>query len=348
MAERVTIQHIADALGLSRNTVSKALNNHPQIPDATREKILQKAAELKYKNFSSMNMGNIALLTRGDINAISFYAETIKGMETGLSAQGFNLILMLVKPDDIRSNVLPSNINPFNIDGIVCMEIFHEPYVETILGAGIPTVFIDFLPRTVFGSHKYDIVMVENEYSAYTLTKTLLEEGHENIGFIGDLYHCRSFYERWLGFERAMRESGQGPDLAFSITPDDTQPYLSVEWMTERLEALTKLPTAFVCANDDIGICAIRALKELKVQVPRQIEVTGFDDVPNAKIIDPPLTTVHTYPYELGTRVVETLLNRIEQPDRHKEIIYLESSVVLRGSTRQAAESASGISARQS
>ncbi|MDT3427085.1 LacI family transcriptional regulator [Paenibacillus forsythiae] len=347
MAERVTIQHIADALGLSRNTVSKALNNHPQIPDATREKIVQKAAELKYKNFSSMNMGNIALLTRGDINAISFYSETIKGMETGLSAQGLNLILMLVKPDDIHSNALPPNINPLNIDGIVCMEIFRQSYVETILGAGIPTVFIDFLPGTVFDGHKYDIIMVENEYSAYTLTKSLIDEGHENIGFIGDLRHCRSFYERWLGFERAMRDFGRGPDPAFSITPDDTQPYLSVEWMTSRLKGLAKLPTAFICANDDIGICAIRALKELKIQVPEQIEITGFDDVPNANIIDPPLTTVHTYPYELGTRVVETLLNRIEQPDRHKETIYLESSIILRGSTRQTAGAASGIPSSQ-
>lgn len=335
MAERVTIQDIADALGLSRNTVSKALNNHPQIPEGTRERILQKAAELKYKNFSSINMGNIALLTRGDINVISFYAETIKGMETALSARGFNLILTLVKPEDIRNNALPANINPFNIDGIVCIEIFHKPYIETILGAGIPTVFIDSLPNTVFDSHKYDILMVENEFATYTLTKTLIDEGHEHIGFIGDLHHCRSFYERWLGFERAMRASGYEPDPAFSITPDDTQPYLSVEWMTAQLKSLATLPTAFVCANDDIGISAVRALKEMKVQVPEQIEVTGFDDIANAKIIDPPLTTVHTYPYELGTRVVEALLNRIEQPDRHKETIYLDTSVVLRGSTRR-------------
>lgn len=334
MAEKVTIQNIADALGLSRNTVSKALNNHSHIPDATKEKILQKASELKYKNFSNMNMGNIALLTRGDINAISFYSETIKGMETRLSAQGFNLILTLVKPEDIQTNVLPANINPFNIEGIVCIEIFHKTYIETVLGTGIPTVFIDSLPNTVFAGHKYDIVMVENEMATYSLAKSLVDSGHKAIGFIGDLYHCRSFYERWLGFERALRDSDVMPDNAFNITSDDTQPYLSVDWMTAQLKSLNKLPTAFICANDDIGITAIRALKELNFHVPEQVEVAGFDDIANAKIIDPPLTTVHTYPYNLGMRVVESLLNRIEQPDRHSETVYLETSLVKRGSTR--------------
>lgn len=82
MAEKVTVQDIADAMGLSRNTISKALNNHPQIPEGTKKRVIQKAAEMKYKNYSFMNGGNIALLTRGDINAISFYSETIKGMET--------------------------------------------------------------------------------------------------------------------------------------------------------------------------------------------------------------------------------------------------------------------------
>lgn len=334
MAEKVTIQQIADVLGLSRNTVSKALNNHPQIPEATKNKVLQKASELRYKNFSTVNRGNIALLTRGDINAISFYGETIKGMETRLSSQGFNLILTLVRPEDIRSNSLPANINPYNIEGIVCVEIFDKSYMETVLNTGIATVFIDSLPDTLFRGHHYDILMVENEGAVFQLTKSLIEGGHKKIGFIGDLRHCRSFHERWLGFERAMRASGLAPEPSLSITRDDTQPYLSVEWMKGQLSALPELPTAFLCANDDIGISAVRALREMNISVPDRVEIAGFDDIPNAKIIEPPLTTVHTYPFELGITVVETLLSRIDQPNRHNQVVYLETSVVKRGSTK--------------
>ncbi|WP_223067896.1 LacI family DNA-binding transcriptional regulator [Paenibacillus caui] len=334
MAERVTIQQIADALGLSRNTVSKALNNHPQIPDTTKEKVVQKATEMKYKNFHSLRIGNIALLARGDINAISFYSETIKGMETRLRAEGFNLILSLVSQEDIKSRRLPANIHSSNVDGIVCIEIFDKSYIQTVLNTNIPTVFIDFIPDTVFTSHKYDIILIENEYPSFTLTEGLIKRGHQHIGFIGDYNHCRSFYERWLGFDRALRNSGAAPGSPYSITLPDNNPYLHVEWMANQLKQLPSLPTAFVCANDDIGIAAIRALKEMNYRIPSDIEITGFDDIANAEIIDPPLTTVHTYPYDLGTRVVDALLVRIEQPERNNETIYLETIIIKRGSTK--------------
>ncbi|GIP22486.1 LacI family DNA-binding transcriptional regulator [Paenibacillus sp. J22TS3] len=334
MAEKVTIQDIANALGLSRNTVSKALNNHPQIPEQTRDKIIQKAADLKYKNYSKLKMGNIALLTRGDINTISFYSETIRGIETSLSANGYNLILTLVKPEDIRSGTLPANIHQSNLDGIISVEIFDKPYMQKVLNTGIPTVFIDSLPNSVFELHKYDVIMVENELSTYQLTQLLIEHGHQNIGFIGDAAHCRSFYERWLGFTRALSHSGLGDCSQFSIQLEDTNPYLSVDWMTSQIKALNQLPTAFVCANDDIAISVIRSLKSLGYNIPADIEVTGFDDIPNSAIIEPALTTVHTYPYELGKRVVESLLNRIDQPDRHNETVYLETSLVWRESTK--------------
>ncbi|MNM68347.1 putative HTH-type transcriptional repressor ExuR [compost metagenome] len=105
--------------------------------------------------------------------------------------------------------------------------------------------------------------------------------------------------------------------------------------MTSQINSLKKLPTAFVCANDDIAICVIRSLKGLGYQIPTDIEVTGFDDVPNSAIIEPALTTVHTYPYELGIRVVESLMNRIDRPNRHNETVYLETSLVWRQSTKQ-------------
>lgn len=335
MAEKVTIQDIADALSLSRNTVSKALNNHPQIPDTTKNKVIQKALEMKYKTFSSMKIGNIALLTRGDINAISFYSETIKGMETTLRSQGYNLILTLVSTEDIQSRTLPSNVNDSNIDGIVCIEIFDEPYIQTILNTAIPVVFIDFLPNTIISNYKYDIILMENEQATYSLTQALVEQGHSEIGFIGDYNHCRSFHERWIGYDRALRKFNASSGEAYSITLADNNPYLDVEWMLGQLRGLNKLPSAFVCANDDIGITVIRALKELNHQIPHEIEITGFDDIANAEIIDPPLTTVHTYPYDLGTRVIESLLTRIEQPHRNKETVYLETSIIHRGSTNK-------------
>jgi len=343
MKSKVTVQDIADALNLSRNTVSKALNNHPKIPETTREKVIKKAIEMKYKHFAHMETahfsptsrtGNIALLTRNDINAISFYSLTINGIEERLRAQGYNLILALVTPIDIQNKTLPPSINKKNIDGIICIEIFDKVYIETVLDTEIPTVFIDMIPNAVFPGRKYSMVLMENIFSTYTLTKMLISNGHKEIGFIGDINHCQSFYERWLGFQRALMESGIDNYADFSITLEDTNPYLSNEWMEKQLKSLKKIPTAFVCANDDIAITAMRNLKNLGFQIPDEIEVTGFDDISNAEIIDPPLTTVHAFRHELGVRTVEFLFSRIDQPERPNETLYLETRVVKRYSTR--------------
>src|SRR5690606_17686823 len=141
--------------------------------------------------------------------------------------------------------------------------------------------FIDSLPNIVFPKYKYDIIMMENEFATYSLTKRLLDHGHTNIGFIGDLHHCRSFYERWLGFDRALREAGITSTQQSNITLDDTNPCLSIEWMTEQLRSLDALPPAFVCASDDIGIGIVRSLKEMNYKIPEQIEVVGFDNIAN-------------------------------------------------------------------
>lgn len=342
-SKKITMQHIADALGLSRNTVSKALNGHQEIPESTRNKVLQKAAQLKYKQYQHLKVPspqdspkpqNIALLTRGDINTISFYSETISGIEQKLSSEGCNFVLTLVKPADIEAQALPPNINGGNLDGIICAEIFDKAYIEVVLQTGIPAVFIDTIPDTVFAGHHYNVVLMENVNGTYTLTQELLRNGRREIGFVGDIYHCRSFFERWAGYDRALREAGFTGSNACSITSGDNNPYLNIEWMKQQLALIEKLPSAFVCANDDIAITVIRSLKEMGCRIPDDIEVTGFDDIPNAEIIDPPLTTVRTYRHELGERAAESVLARIARPGRRNETVYLETDIVYRGSAR--------------
>src|SRR5690348_7414170 len=120
MTMKITIQDIADDMNLSRNTVSKALNNHPLIPQNTRERVIQRAIEMKYKQFSLQpfnetptvkKTGNIVILTHWRINSISFFADIIKGIEEKISTLGYNLVLSLVKSDDIVNKALPSNIH---------------------------------------------------------------------------------------------------------------------------------------------------------------------------------------------------------------------------------------------
>src|SRR5688572_29645868 len=115
--EKITIQDIADTLGISRNTASKALNGSSTIPEETRNKVIEKAIELKYKQFAFMdsssllskNSGNIALLTTNLPNSSHFGSKLISGLEKHISSQGYNLSFHIVREMDQHSLTLPNN-----------------------------------------------------------------------------------------------------------------------------------------------------------------------------------------------------------------------------------------------
>ncbi|MBE0344234.1 LacI family transcriptional regulator, partial [Paenibacillus sp. 28ISP30-2] len=152
---KVTIQDIADALGISRNTASKALNGVENIPAVTRDKVIKKAVELKYKQFSYMEtasekQGNIALLTCNLPNSSHFGSLLISGLEKEISNQGYTLSIYFVRENDINTMTLPGNFEPSNVAGIFCIEMFSKEYSKLITDLGIPTIFIDCAADMVY------------------------------------------------------------------------------------------------------------------------------------------------------------------------------------------------------
>lgn len=151
MEKRVTIQDIADALNLSKNTVSKALNKGDSVPPATRDKVLNKAAELNYKGYgltgdiqlTQLNK-NIMLLNKGDIFNVDFFSRIMNGVANKVSENKFNLLVSMVNESEIASIKIPPNITKDKVDGIICIEIFDIQYINALLSLGIPIVFIDF------------------------------------------------------------------------------------------------------------------------------------------------------------------------------------------------------------
>lgn len=339
--EKVTIQDIANSLNLSRNTVSKALNGNNSIPESTRNKIIKKAIELKYKQFAFINngnlpkkkSGNIALLTRSMPNSSHFGSLVINGIEKKLSSEGYTLSIHIIREAEIDAVVLPNNFELKNVDGIVCIELFNKDYTKLINNLEIPTIFIDCSASIFYPDLNTDILLMENEHSTYSLTKKLIDSGHTEIGFIGDYNHCKSFNERWLGFNRALMESNLKLDLSFCITEDDKFPYSNPDWINSKLDAKRNLPSAFVCANDFLAIGLIKALKSKNINVPKDILVTGFDDSPESSIIDPRLTTVHIYSSEMGTIAADLILSRLKYPSKPVQIIHVKTEPIFREST---------------
>ncbi|MGM0881371.1 MAG: LacI family DNA-binding transcriptional regulator [Bacillota bacterium] len=338
--EKVTIQNIADALGISRNTVSKALNGNKAIPVKTRNKVLKKAVELKYKQFAyvdsenimAKNPGNIALLTCNMPHGPHFGSMLLSGLAKKISSEGYNLSIHIIREAEIEARVLPNNFETAKVDGIICIEMFDKAYSELVCDLGIPAIFIDSAADIFYSGLSADLILMENERSIYSITMRLIENGHTAIGFIGDYNHCKSFNERWAGFNRALLESGLPLDLSRCIVDKDRY-FFEPGWMDKQLDLMTQRPTAFICANDFIAVMVMQTIKNKGISVPDDIAVVGFDDAHESRVVDPLLTTVRIFNNDMGIIAAEMLLARVKNPALPYQITYVRTEPLFRDST---------------
>ena len=220
--KKVTIQDIADALGISRNTVSKPINNSDGLADATREKILQKAVEMGYKQFSyvaSLSGNSIPRLVPADSSECAMAASEIALFTTKLSMMsnhfavpmldrlkhelsqlGYTLNIYKVDCENLAQHTLPASFAIERAGAILCIEMFDQAYGEMLCGLGLPLLFIDG-PHKRFGdSLPADQLYMDNTTGITRLVHEMLRKGKRKIGFIGDYEHCQSFFERYTAF----------------------------------------------------------------------------------------------------------------------------------------------------
>jgi len=346
MKSKVTIQDIADALNISRNTVSKAINGTGSVSKNTKIKIFNKAAELGYKQFSMLNQNlietiipkpnyEIALFSHSVLNTSHFSSPLLHTFQEHISALGYRLSMYTIREDVMNQCELPANFNHEFTKGIIVIEMFNEKYTEFLCNLEFPTLFIDTYANTNRQIIKSDIMYMENFNSSYQMTLFLITKGYKKIGFVGDSLHCHSFYERWCGYLHAMQDSSINDFYEYCILENDNLPYYNPELLTSKIRALPRLPEAFVCANDYIAIDVIRALKSMNLTVPDDIKICGFDNSTESKIIEPPLTTVNIPGDSMGRFAAETLLSRIEYPELSYRTIYVQTQIINRLSTKK-------------
>lgn len=240
MRKRVTIQDIADALGISRNTVSKAINNSDGLADATRERILQKATEMGYKQFSYITMvthnleqhenggeskekksafsfydvppealennktKEIALFTRGFLGSSHFATTMLDKFQRELSQLGYPMTLHRLTSEEIRGFHLPPTFNRERTSGIMCVEIFDYNYAQMLCDLELPILFVDGPVEHMENPLPTDLLLMDNSQAITRFVKDMLSHGITEIGFTGYAVHCCSFMERYLAFRNAM------------------------------------------------------------------------------------------------------------------------------------------------
>ena len=347
MRKKVTIQDIADELGISRNTVSKALNNGAGLAGATREKILQKAVEMGYRQFSYFHTvsgfdvpregGNhnreIALLTATFLNHSHFASLMLDSFQQEISELGYTMNTHRIREEHLKNHILPATFHPEHTAAILCIEVFDRSYAEMICTLGFPTLFVD--GPVVFGGNALpaDQLRMENITETAKLIKELLRRGKTQIGFIGNYRHCQSFFERYTAFRCAMLTGNMPVDerlCVFSNATEDIQ---------AGIRNMEKLPDVFLCANDFVAMDVIQALRENGKSVPEDVWLCGFDDSPESRMISPPLTTIHIHTQIMAFSAVQLLLSRIKEPNLDYRTITTQTDLILRESTGDTKES---------
>jgi DNA-binding LacI/PurR family transcriptional regulator len=334
---RVTINDIAKASGFSKTSVSFAFNDPTRISKETRNKILNIAESLGYvpdpvaRNLSMRKVGTIGFLVPQAISRVflnPYMNQILLGI--GEACQNQDYSLTVVPP--LRGRIF-DGVRSAAVDGFITMGLHPEmKVVQLIRQRHIPFVTIDGTP-----SDEIPGVNTHDEDSAYDMMSHILSFGHRDIAIFA-LEYARGTEDdvytgardwRLNGFQRALRERGIEGELIIDAETSLEGGRAAVATMFERRGG--KLPSAIACMSDISAIGAISELKDRGCNVPDDISVTGFDDIPESSLISPRLTTISQPGFDIGNRSASMLFSLLEEkkPENH---IYFDSPYLQRDS----------------
>ncbi|MBE6024047.1 MAG: LacI family transcriptional regulator [Cellulosilyticum sp.] len=349
MNNKVTLQDIADTLNISRNTVSRALNNTGNVSEKTRNKIFQTATEMGYKHFTPIapvsntvseptnnSINEIALFTHSFPGNSHFGTKLLNSFQEKIGEYGYKLSIYIIRDSEIDQLCFPMNFNQEHTAGILCLELFSESYSEFLCNQQIPLLFVDTVFNHCDLNLQADLLYMENQNSVYIMLKQLINAGYKNISFIGDRFHCQSFNERWKAYCSVLTDHNIIINADNCILHPDSSPYGNIDWLSKEIQSLPKLPDVFFCANDYLAISTLKALRQLNISVPNDVLLCGFDDAPETTITEPALTTVKIPSSSMGYSAAELLLSRVSHPDMPYRTTYIKTDIIYRESTKKA------------
>lgn len=349
MATKVTIQDIANELQLSRNTVSKAINNTGVLADATREKILRKAAEMGYKQFAYLPLfqedtakaaehsilpsdkREIAMLTTQFLSSSHFSSMMLDRFQSEIEHLHSCTTIHRISPIELKEKKLPSSLNIERTAGIICIEVFDYDYAQMLCDLDVPLLFVDTPVMDMSPPLKADRLYMENRIEVQNAVAHMVQRGKKRISFAGDKNHCQSFFERYMAYKDAVEYFGLTEGLSTCAMPSGQQNYPVS--LYETIRRFKTMPDAFVCANDFVAMDLVKALNELGYSVPDDIWVCGFDDSQEASYFAPRLTSIHIHGQIMGYTAANLLMTRIEEPSLNYRTVYTETNLILREST---------------
>lgn len=330
---RPTIRDVARAAGVSKGLVSFALNGRPGVADETRERILTAARALGWepshraRALSASRAFAVGLVIARPpelLGADPFFPAFIAGVERTLSDRGQALVLQVV-PESAEEAGYRKLAADGRVDGVFLLDLrVDDPRLALLEQLGLPAVTI---ARPMVPS-RWPALLIDDRPGIAAAVAHLVELGHRRIGHVAGPDHFLHGRVRRLAWERALADAGLPADLCVASDFSAAGGAQATRELLDRAER----PTAIVYGNDLMAIAGLAVARELGVDVPGQLSVTGFDDAELAGYVSPPLTTVRTDPFEWGRAAAHVLLELIDG-EPVADVPTPPAQLVLRAST---------------
>lgn len=330
---KITIGEIASMAGVSKATVSRVINNKPDVRSETREKIKGIIQQFNFKPNAlaraiySQKSNTIGLIIPHETNNIfsnPFFVEVMRGIYVEADQSGYYLLLCY--PHD--QNFIDI-YQQKRVDGFILLSpgMDQSEMVDQLISAGISFISTSIIDP----KKKIPNVDIDNYASSKLVIEYLISHGHRNIGFIYKPKQA-SHLERFRGYLDTLKSHKLDLDQDLIFRTDETSIQAGAAAM-EHLLGLTEPPSAVFAVSDMMAIGALQQMQASGLNSPDDLSIIGFDDIPLAELTQPSLTTVRQPAFEKGKRAASLLINYLEngiQPESHT----LNTELIIRKSTR--------------
>lgn len=330
MKKRPSMQQIATALHTTPMTVSRALNDRQGVSEELKQKIKRYACEVGYSTGhtiprnTSNSQTNIALLVAEVFIKTNngFYIEFYKKILDSLHDNKALGILQILNEKEVDSLDVPNLLHGYTIDGIIVLGELPPAYINQLETLNIPMILLDFYDQNLM----LDAVVNDNYFESYEITHHLIDHGHKEIAFIGNIYSTYSIQDRYLGYYKAL--------LCAKIPLKEEYIISDRNKMGEFIDLAlpTPLPTAFVCNCDEIAYALVQRLQAQGVHIPGDCSIVSFDNSKFSTFCKPQLTTIAPNLNEMAKSCVSNILQKITNPSAKIGIVSVKGNLIERGS----------------
>lgn len=332
-ASKSSIKDVARLARVSTATVSRVLNNNPNVKPHLRTRVLDAMETLQYepsgiaRTMRSQTKRSLGLVIADIQNP--FFADMMSAIAHRAYSLQYTVLLGDSSNDPQRERLYLEMLAQERIAGAIVFPVATTPEAYAFRRS-LPMVFFD---RAVPGA-PIDTVMLDNVQGGYIATQHLIALGHWRIGLVDGAPQYPTLTERKQGYVKALQEAGIEIDNSLIDWGDEVRVEGGYR-ATQRLLALPNPPTALVAVNNVRTQGMLRAVRDAALSVPDEISLVGFDDSTWLGLTDPPLTTMRQPVYEMGVEAVRLLMRRIEEGSNHEPAIYvMQPTLIERASTR--------------